>query len=132
VLKHINKFDEEKGTFTAWIYRIARNAVIDHYRQTKPQVHIEDVWGLSDDTDIEFDAHIVIAAAKAKEYLEDLSPEQRDIVIMRIWQELSYKEIAYILGKSEESCRMAYSRGIKKLQRLVPLGTFCLLISRLF
>ena len=133
VFNKIDGFDEEKGTFTAWIYRIARNTVIDHYRQSRPQMNIDDVWGLCGDQDIERDAHIMLSMEKVEKHLVELSGDQREILIMRVWQELSYKEIADIMNKSEESCRMAYSRAIKKLQHIVPTGLFLALISsRLF
>jgi DNA-directed RNA polymerase specialized sigma24 family protein len=36
---------------------------------------------------------------------------------MRVWQELPYQEIAEIVGKSEASCKMAYSRALKHLKK---------------
>jgi DNA-directed RNA polymerase specialized sigma24 family protein len=39
---------------------------------------------------------------------------------MRIWQEMSYAEIASVLGKSEASCKMTFGRAMKKLREIVP------------
>ena len=113
-------FESEKGTFQAWLYQIARNAVIDHYRSVRPTRDIEDVWDLSGNENIERDTDNLLLLGKVKEQLRGFSVEQRDIVIMRVWQELSYTEIAEILGKSEASCKMSFSRSIKKLREAIP------------
>jgi len=49
-------------------------------------------------------------------------------VVLRVWQEMSYKEIAEYLGKSEASCKMSYSRSIKKLKDKIPLSIIIWLI----
>lgn len=117
----LKNFDQDKGTFSAWVYQIARNAVIDHYRSSKPMMDIEDAWDLAGKEDVERDAHTRIELAKVEMYLKELSSEQRDIVIMRVWQEMSYAEIAEALGKSEASCKMMFSRTIATLRETMPL-----------
>lgn len=118
---NLKSFDQDKGTFSAWIYRIARNAVIDHYRSARPTTDIEDVWDLVGKEDIERDAHARIELAKVEIYLKELPAEQRDIVIMRVWQEMSYAEISEALGKSETSCKMMFSRTVATLRETMPL-----------
>ncbi len=123
-LKAIGKiggFQMGEGTFQAWLYRIARNAVIDHYRTAKQHDNLDDHAGLagSGDADGEIDAREKLK--EIRNYLAKLSPEQRDIITMRVWQEMSYAEIAEIMGKSEASCKMMYSRTITKLREEVPL-----------
>jgi DNA-binding CsgD family transcriptional regulator len=65
---------------------------------------------------------------RVKKYLHTLTPLERDIVIMRVWQELSYKEIADIIGKTEANSKMIFSRTLKKLRTLIPLAAFLLII----
>jgi len=125
--KHISRFDMNKNSFNSWIYKIARNTVIDHYRTQKRQQNIEDAWDLSifDDTIENIDTKNKLE--EVKKYIETLNSEHRDILILRLWQELSYKEIATILDKSEASCKMAFSRGLKKLRKQMPAHLFLLL-----
>ena len=54
-LDNIQRFDETKGSFSSWLYRIARNTVIDYYRTKKTENNIEDVWDLSGDENIQSD-----------------------------------------------------------------------------
>lgn len=115
-LKKIDTFNEQKGTFQAWLYQIARNTVIDHYRQQKTMVDIEDVWGLADKSNMEIDVANKHLLEQVEVALAGFTTEQREIVILRVWQGLSYKEIAEVIGKSENSCKVTFSRTIKKLK----------------
>jgi len=122
-LKAVDKirgFNLEKGTFQAWIYAIARNTVIDYYRTQKSEMDIEDIWDLAGNEDIERNLDNKIKLEKISKYLKNIKPAQRDIIIMRVWQSLSYSEIAEILNKSEASCKMAYSRSINRLRQEMP------------
>lgn len=127
-MERINQFDGNKGTFSSWIYKIARNTVIDHYRTKKPQTNIEDFWGISDDSDTEKDIDISQKLEQVKKYLENFKPDQREIVIMRLWDQLSYQEIAEITGKTVASCKMTFSRVVTKLREDMALVILYILI----
>jgi len=129
-LNSFSSFDQNKGGFSAWIYKIARNTVIDFYRSKKTLINIDDVWDLSDNQDIEREVDASLKLAEVKKYLKKLSVEQRDVVILRVWEGLSYKEIAAVLGKSENGCKMMFFRTIKKLKEEMPLVLFlCFLLK---
>jgi RNA polymerase sigma-70 factor, ECF subfamily len=123
-LEKIKTFSSGKGTFQAWLYQIARHTVIDHYRTKKEAVDIADIWDLAGKEDIEQDLDVKAKLADVEKHLANLKSEQRDIIIMRVWQELSYREIAETLGKSEASCKMAYSRAITTLRQYITLAVF--------
>ena len=117
---NINSFDN-KGSFNAWLYQIARNSIIDFYRLKKNEINIEDIFDLSDQSDIERDMDVKVKLEKVEKYLKHLKPEQREIIMLRIWGQMSYKEIAEILGKSESSCKMMFSRTITVLRKEMPI-----------
>jgi len=122
-LEKINNFKiDETSSFQAWLYQIARNTVIDYYRTDKKQINIEDVWDLAQDEDFEFDLDTKMQLEEIKKHLANLKSKQRDIVIMRVWQEMSYKEIAAIMGESEANCKMIFSRALVKLKEEMPLA----------
>ncbi len=131
-LAAFDSFDKRKGEFSGWIYRIARNTVIDFYRSKKNLINIEDVWDLSDKEDVERDAEVSLKLKEVKEYLNKLGIEQREIIILRVWEGISYKEIAEALGKSEGGCKMMFSRTIRQLREEMPLSPFmCFLLFNL-
>ncbi|MGE5392689.1 MAG: RNA polymerase sigma factor [Candidatus Saccharibacteria bacterium] len=121
-LEHIGSFKSSKGTFSSWLYQIARNTITDHYRQRRPTSDIEDAWDLSSDTDIERDVDLRAKLAQVNRYLQGLPAQQRDIVLMRVWDGLSHREIAEILGISEANSKVIYSRTLAKLNQAVGVA----------
>lgn len=129
-LKALDKFaayDEARGAFIAWLYRIARNTLIDHYRSSRETLDIEDVWDLQSDSDVARDAEARERIDKLRPYLSALPREQRELLLLRLWDGLSYAEISEILGKSEDACKMAYSRVVARLRKEVPASILLLL-----
>lgn len=120
-LEKIKSFNGGKSSFSAWIYAIARNNVIDHYRTSKNDFNIDDVWDLSGNEDIARDAELRQKLGKVEEYLKTLKADHREIIILRVWEDMSYKEIAEITGKSEGNSKMIFFRAMKELKEKMPL-----------
>lgn len=127
-LNNIKKFDENKGTFSSWLYQIARNTVIDHYRTKKTEANVEDVWDLSSNDNIERDVDVSQKLEQVQEYLSKLKTDQREIVVMRLWDNLSYQEIAEITGKTVASCKMTFSRTMTKLREEMAFIIFYIIL----
>jgi RNA polymerase sigma-70 factor (ECF subfamily) len=127
-LTRIGQFTPGRA-FSSWLYGIAQNAVIDYYRAKKPGVSIDDVWDLHSNEDIARDADIKMKLESVREHLALLPSRERDVVIMRVWQEMSYKEIAEVLGTSEANSKMIMSRALKKLKASMPLALFLALLA---
>ncbi|OGY44356.1 MAG: hypothetical protein A3J62_04120 [Candidatus Buchananbacteria bacterium RIFCSPHIGHO2_02_FULL_38_8] len=127
-LKNIKSFDEAKGSFSSWIYRIARNTVIDYHRTKRTEANIDDIWDLSSDSNIETDINTIQKLDTVKKYLQKFKPQQREIVIMRLWDQLSYQEIAEITGLTVANCKMTFSRVITKLREEMSFVIFYILL----
>ena len=110
----------DSGKFTFWLTRIAHNAIMDWYRTQKSERIID----LADDNDLsnlkgDFvmdsyrESELVNAQVKAdvKKMMEMLPAPQREVVFMRFYQQLSFKEIAELTGVSINTSlgRMRYA-----------------------
>ena len=111
-------FDSGKGTPKAWIFGIARHALIDHFRTAKPMFDLELAVQNDSGDNVERNFETKARLVEAQRYLSQLEPEDRDIVVMRVWDELTYAEIGEIIGKSEAATKMIFSRIIQKLREL--------------
>lgn len=135
-LEKIGSFDpsQKNSSFGAWLYRIARNRVIDHYRANRPLSSFEEAESqLGDDGSTAEDLKRREDRKAVLKYLDALKPEQKELLLLRIWDERPYREIALITGKSEAALKMAFGRAIKILREKMPadLLLFCLLINLL-
>ena len=131
LLEKINTYKEDKGRFTPWIFQIAKNSITDHFRTKKETVDIDDFWDLADEQDIEIDLNVKQKVDLIKSAMNKLTSGQRDILILRVWQDLSYKEIAEISGKSSSNCKMIFSRAVSKLKEEMPITAYIAFISAL-
>ncbi len=131
-LTKLPSFDAEKGLFASWLYRIARNAVIDHYRTKHATETIDDAFdiGIDERTPEVLDA--IADLKRVGEYLSTLTAKQREIITLRIWEEMSYREIAEVVGGTEDGVKMAFSRGIRELrEKCGPLAILFLVLASL-
>ena len=116
----------ENGKFSAWVTRIAHNRIIDYYRQLKneglqstdaSEINILNRKEFSDST-IE-DSLVVDQIHKdIRRLIKELPKSQRDVVLMRYYKDMSYKEISDLTGVSINTAlgRMRYA--IINLRRL--------------
>lgn len=116
-LEKINTFNPQKAGFSTWLFQIARNTVIDHYRTYKSESDIDDVWDLASSDDVLSQTDARITYEKLQAHLKKFSSQEREILMMRFWQDMSYADIAAALGKTEASVKMAASRAVKKLKQ---------------
>ena len=92
----------ENGKFLSWVLRIAHNQVIDYFRQKKQQNHISegeagyDLLNNKKFSDVTVEEKMVSSQIESdvRRLVEFLPPEQKEVVVMRYYMWLSFKEIA--------------------------------------
>lgn len=119
--ENMSRYELKGFPFSSWLYRIANNAVIDYYRTWKhyqsidavPEEIFAETTNLETKLDAAFDIHIIKTA------LQKLEPDQQNILIMKFVDDLSNKEIAAVVGKSEGAVRVIQHRALKQLKQHV-------------
>lgn len=119
-LESISQFDSQKGSFKTWLYQIARNSVIDHYRAFHSTSDLNDFWDISSPENVKDQVDKNLEWQKVGKYLKKLKPEQREIILLRLWSDLPFAEIAEIMGKSEPNCKMMFKRSLEELKANLP------------
>lgn len=106
LIKVVRVIDEgrytDSGKFLSWVLRIAHNQVIDHFRQKRQQKHLTesdagyDVLGTLRFAEPTVEDRLVSEqiAADIRTLIEELPVEQREVVKMRYYANLTFKEIA--------------------------------------
>lgn len=104
----------------AFLYRIANNLIIDEYRKKKTN-SLDELLdkGFDPGHDEETDIHTAIAAREIIALFDKLDISYRKVLIMRYIDDIAPKEIADILGESENAISVRLHRGIKKIKELM-------------
>ncbi len=110
-----DRFDPERGE-KAWIMTIARNKVINHWRDRKDSVDIDDVaFTLVGEEGMET-AERREDTATLKEAMDKLKPPERNLIEKKYLLGYRYEEIATSLGKKAGAARVETHRAMKKLK----------------
>ena len=121
-LKAIPRY-EPRQAFLAWLYRIARNAIIDRARRGNRQVPFEDALEHpTPDQIVEPDTQLLATSDSEtlRNALKKLTPLQQEVIVLRYLHGYSTDEIAKIVGKREGTVRGIQFRAIGALRQLIP------------
>ncbi|HLD27475.1 MAG TPA: RNA polymerase sigma factor [Patescibacteria group bacterium] len=106
-------------SFQSWMYKIARNLVIDYYRSRER----EELPLIYQEEEIQSEVKVDPDKNLDKDFLEkvllNLNVEVREIITLRFIEELSIKEIAKIVDKSPANVRVIIHRALKELNKYV-------------
>jgi RNA polymerase sigma-70 factor (ECF subfamily) len=107
----IGMFSITKGTFQSYLYTIARNLVIDHQRKKK-EISLELTIGenFKSDTNLEQNVLRNESMTKVRQSLSVLDEDDRQIIILRYFEDMSFKEIAAITSKKSGAIRVKVHR----------------------
>lgn len=121
IFTNVSGFEGNETQFQAWVFTIARNKLIDEgrKRQRRADESLVDSFeemGLQAG-DVEEDAMGLVGNAWVREQLVLLTPEQRDVVILRIVGDLTIEAIADVLEKSIGATKAIQRRAFRSLAR---------------
>lgn len=113
----------EVGNLKAFLYKVARNLIIDGSRKKKEEKSLEELQEQGFEPGIDSDqlekVGLDMEMKNALRHLQKVEPMYQEVIIMRYVNDLGPKEIAEALGESENVVSVRINRGIKKLRVLL-------------
>lgn len=112
-----NSYNEE-GKFLPWVMRIAHNLIIDHYRKNKKMPMFREteefsIFSIMTDDSLTIENKIIQEQVEVdlRKLIDELPADQKEVLLMRMYQDMSFKEISEVTGVSINTAlgRMRYA-----------------------
>ena len=116
----------EEGKFLPWVMRISHNLIIDHYRRNKKMPMYREteefsIFSIMSDNVPNIESQLITSQVEndLRKLIEELPAEQKEVLMMRMYQDLSFKEISETTGVSINTAlgRMRYA--IMNLRKVI-------------
>ncbi len=116
---NLDRFSFNRTPYLAWLYTIAHNAVIDHYRTRKVTAALDDVQLSQQDHAevVETEIDLTAEMKTIKEAMQMLTDDQQKVLTLKFIEGMSNSEIARHLGKREGAIRALQMRGLQALAK---------------
>ena len=117
--QNVGAYKHRGHPFSSWLYQIARNMVIDHYRAKKDEVSLDK---LDPESSIipavaQSDLFTKLRLEKVHTAIKELKADYQYVIILRFIEDLPLKDTAAILKKSEGAIKLAQHRAIMELKK---------------
>src|SRR3954451_9909388 len=121
MLESIGKFRWQSAPFSAWLVRIAHNLAMDHFRARRrwqPEEEVPEAPG-SEEPSAELEAMQSIGRQSMLELIENLSPEQQQVLTLKFVFNFPNADVAKILDKTEGAIKSLQHRALASLQKQI-------------
>ncbi len=98
--------------FVGWIFRIAKNVMMDHYRGRKIKTVSLDGYEMATSNE-----DFIIEPSEMEKALNQLTPQFREVLLLSRYEGLKYRDIAKIVGISETGVKSRVHRALKELKK---------------
>jgi RNA polymerase sigma-70 factor, ECF subfamily len=119
MLESIGRFRWQSAPFSAWLFRIAHNLAMDHFRARRrwlPEEEVPEAPG-TEEPSAELEAMQSIGRQSMLELIETLSPEQQQVLTLKFVFNFSNADVAKILDKTEGAIKSLQHRALASLQK---------------
>ena len=121
MLESIKRFRWQSAPFSAWLFRIAHNLAMDHFRARRrwqPEEEVPEPPG-EEEPSAELQAMQSIGRQSMLDLIEELSPEQQQVLTLKFVFNFSNGDVATILGKTEGAVKSLQHRALVSLQKQI-------------
>ena len=121
-LTSLDRFQGDEADFRAWLFTIAQRRVVDDLRRRSRQILTTTYEPESDDRQVpsaEDSSLERLGAHWVRAVLDRLTPDQRDVLLLRILADLTVEQVAEVLGKRVGAVKALQRRGLAAAERIV-------------
>lgn len=121
-LEAISTYDDRGLPFSAWLFRIARNVIVDRYRRDGRSPQVVDISAAESVPAADRVDEVVmlqVESGRIREALGHLTDEQAAVVVMRFIWDMSLVDVASALGKTEGGIKAMQHRALRALASLL-------------
>ncbi|MCH8870097.1 MAG: sigma-70 family RNA polymerase sigma factor [Chloroflexi bacterium] len=123
MLESIHKFKWQGHPFSSWLFRIAHNLVVDHFRRKGKRnvVSLDNATINVEAVAVDVDSHIdtEMSMDEVRKAMVGLTVLQKEVISLRFAAGLSVAETAEAVGKKENAVKALQHAGLKKLRRFL-------------
>ena len=119
----LGKYNEE-GKFLPWVMRIAHNLVIDHFRKNNRMPKFDnntefDIFSVISDSSLNAEKSLIKSQVEddVRRLIEELPEDQKQVLVMRMYNDMSFKEIADIYNITEANVKMRTYRILDRISK---------------
>jgi RNA polymerase sigma-70 factor (ECF subfamily) len=122
VLRNLHTFDGDEPAFRSWVFTIAHRRLLDERRRLRrrpqPAPLAEAPESVAPD-DVEASVDRSLTEARVRDMCQQLAPDQRDVLLLRLLGRLTVEEVAGNLGKTPGAVKALQRRGFQAIARMV-------------
>ncbi len=118
--QNLKKYKKGKCPFSSWVFRIAHNLVVDHYRKNRIVTEISDeLPDTKEANDPARQANVKLTKVRLRKVIRHLPNNYQQVILLKYVNDLNNKEIAVTIGKSEAAVRTIQFRALEKLRSML-------------
>ncbi len=120
-VESIDSFRERGAPIEAWLFRIAHNLVVDHYRRNarRPTIPIDDAMQLAGAANLEAEVEQRLAMEQVTKMMQLLNPAQQEVISLRFSGGLSAEEAGAVMERTPGAIRELQRTALKALRALM-------------
>jgi RNA polymerase sigma-70 factor (ECF subfamily) len=122
VVRNLTRFRGDEAGFRSWVFTIAHRRLVDERRslvRRPATAHLNEGFDLPGTDDVEGSVEHLLGVERVRALCDELAPDQRDVLLLRLLGRLTIDEIAALLGKTTGAVKALQRRGFRALYRMV-------------
>jgi len=105
-------------SFRGWLYRIAHNLLVDHYRKQPPTLTLDERL-VADQDDLDSAVAERLSHQRLRSAISRLTSDQQQVLALRFGEQLTAREVGEVMGKSVSAIEALQHRGVAALRRIL-------------